>query len=157
MKFDMRRPCNNCPFRSDIKFPLDVERVEEIVHSITREDQTFACHKTTRHGYEGEHIPHKDEQHCAGALIMLEKMENPNQMMRIAERLGVYDRHKLDMNYAPVYEDGDDMIASGAWIKRGRMRVVTNNAPARPVTVPPKPKPISRWPEPARFIAIKSK
>jgi hypothetical protein len=154
MKFDLRRPCDNCPFRSDIKFPLEVERVEEIIHSITRLDQTFACHKTTRHGDDGECIRHSKEQHCAGALILLEKTENPNQMMRISERLGFYDRHNLDMNYAPVYEDGDDMISSGAWLGKGRMRVVTSNAPARSLPAP-KPKLISRWPEPAR--AIKSK
>jgi Family of unknown function (DUF6283) len=151
VKFDMRRPCNNCPFRSDIKFPLELERVEEIVHSITGEDKTFTCHKTTKFDDDGDNIPRKDDQHCAGALIMLERMENPNQMMRIAERLGVYDRHKLDMNYAPVYEHGDDMIASGAWIKRGRMRAVTNNAPTRSLPTP-KSSLISRWPEPARFI-----
>ena len=67
MKFDLRRPCDNCPFRTDINFPLERARVEEIVDSITRQDRTFACHKTTKHCPEtGEHIPSKKEQHCAG-------------------------------------------------------------------------------------------
>lgn len=35
--------------------------------------------------------------HCAGALIFLEKRYRPNQLMRISERLGMYDRTKLDM------------------------------------------------------------
>jgi hypothetical protein len=35
--------------------------------------------------------------HCAGMLIFLEKRNQPTQMMRICERLGLYDRTKLDM------------------------------------------------------------
>ncbi|UFW91033.1 hypothetical protein BjapCC829_21840 [Bradyrhizobium barranii] len=170
MKFDLRRPCDNCPFRSDIRFPLEVERVEEIVEAITERDLTFACHKTTRFDPEtGEHIlGNPKEQHCAGTLIMLEKMERPNQLMRIAERCGNYDRTKLDMNYVPVYDDGDDMISGGAWV-RGRMRVQTttmqrtaerdrqtalkeaNPPPLRKSRPAPRPK--SRWPQPARAIA----
>lgn len=50
-----------------------------------------------------------DSRHCAGALILLEKIERPSQMMRIAERLGIYDRFKRDMD-APVYESFERMI-----------------------------------------------
>lgn len=39
---------------------------------------------------------------------MLEKMQQPHQMMRIAERLGMYDHTKLNMS-APVYDDVDEM------------------------------------------------
>lgn len=52
---------------------------------------------------QGTIVPTKDSQHCAGALIFLEKIEEPHQMMRICERLGMYDRTKLDMD-APVFE-----------------------------------------------------
>ncbi|MET4238599.1 DUF6283 family protein [Bradyrhizobium sp. RT10b] len=166
MKFDLRRPCDNCPFRSDVKFPLEVERVEEIVQAITEKDLTFACHKTTRFDPEtGETVRSPKEQHCAGALIMLEKMQRPNQMMRISERLGFYDRTKLEMNYVPVYENGKDMIESGAW-DRGRMRVQTttlqrslerDKATAIKEASPPPMRRAksakSRWPEPARAIA----
>lgn len=48
-------------------------------------------------------------QHCAGALILLEKMEQPNQMMRWMERIGAYDRTKLDMD-APVFGDTEEFI-----------------------------------------------
>jgi hypothetical protein len=155
MKFDLRRPCDNCPFRTDINFPLERERVEEIVDSITRQDQTFACHKTTKHCPEtGEHIPSKKEQHCAGALILLEKTENPNQMMRIAERLGYYDRTRLDMAYVPVYDDGPDMIASGPWLNSERR---STRAPARPSTKPAPAKARGPWKAPARSIRALSK
>jgi hypothetical protein len=94
MNFNLKTPCKDCPFRSDReanKGWLGKERAESIINSITKEDATFQCHKTL--GNKAEH--------CAGATILLEKLEKPNQLMRIAERLGHYDLTKLDMN-APV-------------------------------------------------------
>jgi hypothetical protein len=110
MNFDLRAPCANCPFRTDITFYLDTSRVVEICDAITRRQHTFACHKTTKHDDEtGRCIPHKGEQHCAGALVMLERLDRPNQMMRIAERLRYYDRTKLRMD-SPVFESPAAMI-----------------------------------------------
>ena len=115
MKFDMKRPCAKCPFRNDITPYLRVDRIEEIIDAITRLQQTFACHETTvpsdsdDDDDDGEMIVTKDNQHCAGALIFLEHMEAPNQMMRICERLGEYDRTALHMD-SPVYDDLDTMI-----------------------------------------------
>jgi hypothetical protein len=63
----------------------------------------FCCHKTTEADDEtGSYAPKPDSQHCAGALIFLEAQDRPHQMMRICERLGMYDRKKLDMT-APVF------------------------------------------------------
>ena len=106
----MTTPCKRCPFRNDIEPYLPGERVEEIINAITCMDQTFTCHETTVEDDEGELQTTSDSQHCAGALIFLEKGEgNPNQMMRIAERLQMYDRHKLNMD-APVYEGEEEMV-----------------------------------------------
>lgn len=105
MHYNLTKPCANCPFRSDKYFPLRRERVEEIVYG----NEEFACHKTVDYsGDAGGRIKKKSE-HCAGLLILLEHMERPHQMMRIAERLGLYDRLKLDMSQ-PVYEDAQDYI-----------------------------------------------
>lgn len=95
MHYTMKTPCDSCPFRSDFNFPLHAARAVQIVQALTREGKTFACHKTTH----GRAVV---EQHCAGALIMLERECAPNQMMRIAGRLGMYDRAGLDMD-APVF------------------------------------------------------
>lgn len=104
MKFDLKTPCKECPFRNDILPYLSTERAEEIGEAILS-DQTFTCHKHTHSlGYEG-----KAEQHCAGATIILEKEEQPNQMMRWMERIGMYDRTKLDMQ-APIYDTVDNFI-----------------------------------------------
>lgn len=75
MKFDLRTPCKNCPFRTDdtaIRFACR-ERAEGISESAYRNG--FPCHLSAEHaeddcgesnGYEfGE-----ETQHCAGALIM---------------------------------------------------------------------------------------
>lgn len=61
----------------------------------------FPCHKTAKlvdnEDGPSEFIATKSSTHCAGALIFLEKRDAPHQMMRIAERLGMYDRTQLDM------------------------------------------------------------
>ena len=92
MKFDLKTPCRDCPFitGSSTNISLAKGRIEGIVKDI-REDLSFTCHKTLE-------LPEMDQQHCAGAMIFLEREENPNQIMRIAERIGLYDYKKLDMN-----------------------------------------------------------
>jgi len=114
MKYDLKRPCKNCPFRTDVKPYIKAERAEEIADAISRQQQTFACHETTIECEEDSEgncglTDGPNSQHCAGAMIILEKMQLPNQMMRIAERLGMYDSRKLDMK-SPVYEDLEEWI-----------------------------------------------
>ena len=74
----------------------------------------FPCHETIDYSGDdsddgGSYQQTGDESHCAGALILLEKEERSSQMMRIMERLGMYDRNKLDMN-AAVFDTFGDMI-----------------------------------------------
>lgn len=92
MNYGLRTPCDNCPFRKVGGIRLYPERVREIARD---NEGTFPCHKTTRHDEDGEHVQHDKEAHCAGYLIFREKIEHPNQMMRIAERLGMYDAKRL--------------------------------------------------------------
>ena len=101
------RPCAHCPFRTDVTAYLHPERVLEIERSLIRSE--FPCHETTGSEDEnGNRRAGEDEAHCAGALILLEKLERPSQMMRIAERIGMYDRKKLDLS-APVYDSFEEM------------------------------------------------
>ena len=59
------------------------------------------------------------EAHCAGALILLEKLGEPSQMMRVCERIGLYDRTKLDMA-APVFDSFEAMReAMAAELRKG--------------------------------------
>ena len=110
MKFDMTSPCPQCPFRNDIRPYLRADGAEEIANAL-ESGSTFTCHKTTvpDPDSDGEMMDGPNAQHCAGALILLEKLEAPNQMMRWMERIGFYDRRKLDMD-APVFDDFDEFI-----------------------------------------------
>lgn len=109
MNFNLTKPCKDCPFRSDVRPYLTTRRVREIIAGLIGAQATFACHKTTKCDDEGETIETRKTEHCAGALILLERQGKPNQLMRISERLGFYDRTKLDMD-APVYRDPRAMI-----------------------------------------------
>jgi hypothetical protein len=104
MNYNLKKPCPTCPFRTNIRPYLRPGRVREFGRG------EFPCHLTTGESQDGEEaIQLPDSEHCAGALIMLEKMGQPHQMMRICERLNFYDASKLDMS-APVYDSLDDMI-----------------------------------------------
>lgn len=113
MNLDMTQPCVNCPFRRDVRGYLTRARAHEIAAALLS-DASFTCHKTiaTEEDDEGEcfTVETPDSQHCAGALIFLEAQERPNQMMRWMERIGCYDRSKLNMA-APVFTTAHDFIA----------------------------------------------
>lgn len=114
--YSLTTPCKNCPFRTDVRPFITPGRVRDIERSLVRSE--FPCHKTTRPDDDAEddsvYIPKGGEIHCAGALILLEKLGRPSQMMRIAERLRgeggapMYDASKLDME-APVYDSFTEM------------------------------------------------
>lgn len=91
MKYNLTKPCAECPFLIENNFTF----VSLLGHS----SGEFPCHKACKNDEDtGEYVPRNDKTpHCAGALIFLEKQDRPHQMMRICERLGLYDRTKLDM------------------------------------------------------------
>lgn len=125
--YTLKSPCANCPFRSDKPFHLDSDRVKEIADSLRDLPEapggTFYCHTTVDYGSRvGEQVQDAEDdaeadafdgritsrsRACAGALATLEKEQRPNQIMRIAERLGLYDMKRLDHENAPVYESLD--------------------------------------------------
>lgn len=98
MDYNMTKPCADCPFLNKpcMKRTFPKNRLDEFASG------EFPCHKTAEVIEDDEECAefHAKEgsQHCAGALIYLEKRNSPHQMMRIAERLGMYDRTKLDMD-----------------------------------------------------------
>jgi hypothetical protein len=74
--WSMTTPCNNCPFRNDKPpFGLRPGRVREIAVALER--TTFTCHKTTVHNDDDDDpgmIDGPNARHCAGALILMEKL-----------------------------------------------------------------------------------
>lgn len=90
MKYTLTEPCDQCPFLKGSGFKL------RALHAHASGE--FACHKTcTIDDETGYFVPHDNSPHCAGALIFLEKRNEPHQMMRITKRLRMYDRTKLNM------------------------------------------------------------
>lgn len=102
MRYDLVRPCPHCPFRTDGDGYLRGERARELATSIARGAE-FVCHNTTVDDPddESERMATAESQFCAGALIAMLREEAPNQMVRVAVRLGLLDLDKLDMD-APV-------------------------------------------------------
>jgi hypothetical protein len=100
MNYSMTEPCEACPFLKDSGFNFKA--------LVAHASGEFACHKTCNlSDKSGNYEPHKKSLHCAGALIFNEKRNAPHQMMRICERLGMYDARKLNMN-APVGSKAND-------------------------------------------------
>lgn len=98
--FALRRPCAKCPFRADVPGYLRRKRAQDIATSIAG-GAIFYCHQTTEE-VDDELVGTERSSFCAGALILMEKAEAPNQAMRTAERLGLYDPERMDTT-APVH------------------------------------------------------
>lgn len=116
MRFDLYKPCSNCPFLKKGGIGLSADRVREIAGAmLDSQGATFACHKTVEYDDEGEDMRDtKGQRHCAGALMFAEKRGNATQMMRIMERLRAYDARKLMSDkkvVALVFDDLAQMLA----------------------------------------------
>lgn len=84
---------------------------------IDSQGKTFACHKLVKRTDDAEYTEDYsgDTPHCAGALIFAEKNGNATQMMRIAERLRMYDPRRLMSDQAvvdSVFDDVGEMVAA---------------------------------------------
>ena len=95
MKYTMTSPCDQCPFLTKMKRGFTLARLKEFASN------QFPCHQTAsavedEDGF-AEYRANANSVHCAGALIFNEKRGNANQMMRICERIGIYDASKLNM------------------------------------------------------------
>lgn len=80
--FDLKKTCKDCPFvlGSSTNETLAPGRIPQIKRDLLQ-GMTFSCHKTVRK----ENVK---EQHCVGAMMWLYDRGRPNQLMRIAERIG---------------------------------------------------------------------
>jgi hypothetical protein len=105
MKYTLTNACTECPFRKNR--PGYLRRSRSIAHALI-EGRPFFCHKTC--SGVGNQVVGPNSQHCAGALIVLERMNMPTQAMRVAEKLGLYDRMKLKMQNPNVFKNLNQFI-----------------------------------------------
>lgn len=95
-RFNVPRPCAECPFSKGQKaVRVTPDRARELIRNmLSPAGASFHCHKTVDYSGDEPAIA-ATSLHCAGALIFAEKSSNATQVMRIAERLGLYDAQKL--------------------------------------------------------------
>lgn len=116
MRFDLKTPCKNCPFRTDataIRFS-GIERAEEIENSAYRHG--FPCHLSADYtgddDEDGGYVFGDTTQHCAGALMMFARHGDgtiPFMRLPDSEQSDIIER--LDWK-APVFEDEESFLQS---------------------------------------------
>lgn len=128
----MHAPCSNCPFLKKGGIRLMSGRIRDLTRGLlSNPGRTFSCHKTTtvnEDNDEGDEEGWADNvedgpnaQHCGGALIFAEKHGHATQMMRIAERLGLYDPRKLKGHDA-VFSTVDEMLKTAIDFKKPKRK-----------------------------------
>jgi len=95
LMFALKRPCANCPFRigQGSLFRFHPDRFAEIIAAVA-----FQCHKTVDYEqWDDPELRSGDRpQQCAGLMAVLHRAGEMNQIMQVAERLGVLDLSALD-------------------------------------------------------------
>lgn len=109
----LNAPCSDCPFLREGGIRLMKARVHEIAGMmLSTSGGEFYCHKSVDAGVK---------DHCGGALVFAEKNSNQTQMMRIAERLRLYDHTKL-RGHERVFDTLQEMLATALDAKSTRRR-----------------------------------
>ena len=114
MKYDLKTPCKNCPFRNDetrITFACR-ERAEEIAESAYRNG--FPCHLSADYDDDdddGGYYDGGNAQQCVGHTIMMLKEGLSDTWPGIDNDEKLADRlaEQVDWN-APVFESEEDFI-----------------------------------------------
>jgi len=98
-----KRPCANCPFRSDgAGISLRPGRIEGIVSGLIADDQqTFVCHKTLD----------TERMTCAGAVAVMSKLGRLPVIARLGLTCGVISPADIDASAAMVL-DPVELLAS---------------------------------------------
>lgn len=125
MKFDMKKPCAQCPF-ARAGAVLEADSARNILGQFADgSGGTFPCHKTAEVGDDGLFDATPESQHCIGALAFAEKQGVSTNFMRVAGRLGVYDPAAAEACADLVYDDMDEALDASRKMyvvkrKRGR-------------------------------------
>lgn len=100
-------PCGTCPFRTtpDGLRGLGTERAQEIAESLLR-GESFTCHSDLDK-------QERNRNQCVGAMLILDKLQQPNQIMQVAGRLGMFSVADL-RGRDVVFDNFDDWVSSQA-------------------------------------------
>ena len=83
-KLNLKVPCKTCPFRTTQGGlrGLGTDRAEEISESLLR-GESFTCHSDLDK-------QERNRNQCVGSMLILDKLQQPNQIMQVAGRLGMF-------------------------------------------------------------------
>lgn len=111
-RYTLRAPCSNCPFRTDIDFPLAPGRAAELAEHLRAGDE-FWCHKTVDYddGYASSTVART--RACAGARATLAAEGRTTTLLQLTDRLGAGEVAPLDPDL-PVY------LSLAAWVESKR-------------------------------------
>ena len=101
----MKKPCEHCPYRHDVKPFLTAERGIDLAYHATNPFNYFHCHKTTEadeNSEEGEMLVTNNSKLCAGFLT-LQAIEN--------DGCGFED-DGFETSYELVYSEAHDMASA---------------------------------------------
>ena len=120
MRYDLKTPCKNCPFRSDetrIKFACR-ERAEEIEEQAYRHG--FPCHLSAiliedDDTFDGGFVAGPNTQHCIGYILMKIHEGCDSEWPGIDNDDTLIDRlyDRLDHN-APVFETTEEFFEANS-------------------------------------------
>lgn len=101
--FRLKRPCANCPFRTQGAISLMPGRLEGIIENLLADDtSSFSCHKTVHNSSGGEwdddgnYTASGNEAQCAGANAYLMKVSRPSVSMRLGMAFKAIDASHWD-------------------------------------------------------------
>ena len=124
MRFDLKTPCKNCPFRNDdtrIVFKCR-ERAEEIEEQAYRNG--FPCHLSAdlleddEYGEGGGYVFGENTQHCVGYIIMAIKDSYGSPWPGIGNDEELMERLTDHVDFeAPVFECTDDFLNANASVE----------------------------------------
>lgn len=122
MKFDLKQPCKTCPFR--LSEPSSPKEQAMVWAGIFKVDHSMTCHDTIIRDADGNTIPHAKEQHCAGAMLVLEACGKRNNVMQMAVESGAYRPENLqqttDLRAQPLPAKLDLAVAAEITRSPGR-------------------------------------
>lgn len=95
----IKKPCQHCPYRRDVKPFLTSERAEELAYLAQNPYNTFHCHKTIEHNDDGDGYAVEGSKICAGFLT-LQHNENGSTF---------YDSDGFEPSEL-VYDDASEMV-----------------------------------------------
>lgn len=112
-RYGLRAACAKCPFRTDVPPYLRPGRAAEIAKAL-REGGEFPCHETTERRVDEAGEAYLADgarsRFCAGAMATMLTEGQPNQMLRIAIRLGWLDPDRLAAADIPVHPSLADWV-----------------------------------------------